>query len=300
MRVFVTGATGFVGSAVVPELIEAGHEVVGLARSERAVERLAAVGAEAHRGELGDLDGLRRGAAGADGVVHLAFIHDFTDLPNSGGADLAAIEAMGEELAGTGKPLVVTAGAVTARSGTAGTEDDAVDPDSPAVHRMASENATTALAERGVRSSVVRLAASVHDRGDYGFVPALIGVAREQGVSGYVDDGRNRWPAVHRRDAARLFRFALESGTPGSRYHGVHELIPFRDIAVAIGRGLDVPVESIASADAADHFGWISALTAYDAVVSADLTRERLGWTPEHHGLLAELEAGHYFQVPAA
>lgn len=295
MRVFVTGASGFVGSAVVPELIGAGHEVVGLARSDRSAEKLAAAGAEVLRGDLGDLDGLRKGASETDGVVHLAYVHDFENLAESARIDQAAIEAMGEALGGTGKPLVITSGISSSASGAPATEDEAPTPNSATGHRAAADLAAVALAERGVRSSVVRLPI-VHDRDDPGFVPTLIGVAREKGVSAYVGDGSNRWAAVHRRDAARVFRLALEAGKAGSRFLAVAESVPFRDIAEAIGKGANVPVESISAEEAPEHYGWIGHFVVnFDVSVSSRLTRERLGWSPERHGLLADLAEGHYF-----
>ncbi|MFF4058268.1 SDR family oxidoreductase [Streptomyces sp. NPDC001668] len=296
MRVFVTGATGFVGSAVTRELLDAGHEVLGLARSDRSAQALKAAGAEVHRGDLTDLDSLQRGAEAADGIAHLAFIHDFTNLGASGEADLRAIEAIGGVLEGTGKPFVVTSGLLTA-PGRVGTEEDPADPDSPAKHRHASEVATLALAERGVRSSVLRLPPSVHGEGDYGFVPMFIDFAREKGVSAMVGDGSNRWAAVHRFDAARLFRLALEEAPAGVRLHAIgDEGIPFREIAGTIGRGLDVPVMSVAPEEATDHFGWLGRFAAIDMRASAALTRKLLGWAPEHPGLLPDLEAGHYFK----
>ncbi|MFJ6387510.1 SDR family oxidoreductase [Streptomyces sp. NPDC091972] len=297
MRVFVTGATGFVGSAVTRELLGAGHEVVGLARSDRSVRALKAMGAQAHLGDLTDLDSLRRGAEAADGVAHLAFIHDFGNLTASGEADLRAIEAIGEVLEGTGKPLVVTSGLLTA-PGRVGTEEDPADPDSPGRHRLASETATLALAERGVSSSVLRLPPSVHGEGDAGFVPMFIDLARDKGVSAMVGDGSNRWAAVHRLDAARLFRLALEAAPAGVRLHAIgDEEVPFREIAGAIGRGLDVPIVSVAPEEATDHFGWLGHFAAVDMRASAVLTGKLLGWRPEHPALLPDLEAGHYFRT---
>ncbi|WP_406176998.1 SDR family oxidoreductase [Streptomyces canus] len=295
MRVFVTGATGFVGSAVTRELLAAGHEVLGLARSDRSVEALKSAGAEVHRGDLNDLDSLRRGAAAADGVAHLAFIHDFTNLTSSGEADLRAIEAIGSVLEGTGKPFVVTSGLLTA-PGRLGTEEDPADPDSPAKHRHASEFAALALAERGVRSSVLRLPPSVHGEGDIGFVPMFIDFARDKGVSAMVGDGSNHWAAVHRLDAARLFRLALEAAPAGVRLHAIgDEGVPFREIAETVGRGLGVPVTSVAPEDATDHFGWLGRFAAIDMRASATLTRKLLDWQPEHPALIPDLEAGHYF-----
>ena len=303
MRVFVTGATGFIGSAIVPELIGSGHEVVGLARSDRSAAALAAAGAEVHRGDLDDPESLRAGAAAADGVIHCAFIHDFAQLESSGRTDLRAVETFGAALEGTDRPLVVTSGIGLLAPGRVATEDDAADPASHAGHRVPSEVATLALAARGVRSSLVRLPPSVHGEGDHGFVPVLLDIARRTGVSGYVGDGSSRWPAVHRLDAARLFRLALEAAPAGSVLHGVAEQgVPTREIAAVIGRHLDVPVTAIAPEDAGDHFGWLAAFFAADVPASSALTRERLGWTPEQPGLVADLEAGHYFAAarPAA
>ncbi|WP_329228104.1 SDR family oxidoreductase [Streptomyces canus] len=295
MRVFVTGATGFVGSAVTRELLDAGHQVLGLARSDRSAEALKSAGAEVHRGDLNDLDSLRRGAEAADGVAHLAFIHDFSNLTTSGEADLRAVEAIGSVLEGTGKPFVVTSGLLTA-PGRLGTEEDPADPDSPAKHRHASEVATLALAERGVRSSVLRLPPSVHGEGDIGFVPMFIDFARDKGVSAMVGDGSNHWAAVHRLDAARLFRLALEAAPAGVRLHAIgDEGVPFREIAETVGRGLGVPVASVAPEEAMDHFGWLGRFAAIDMRASGTLTRKLLDWQPEHPALIPDLEAGHYF-----
>jgi nucleoside-diphosphate-sugar epimerase len=298
MRVFVTGASGFIGSAVVPELIGAGHQVVGLARSDASADALAAAGAEVHRGALDDLDSLRDGAAAADGVIHLAFIHDFSDYASSIQTDLRAVETIGAALEDSGKPLVNTSGTLTlATLGRVGTEGDVPHPAGP---RGASENAAIALAGRGVRSSVVRLAPSVHGNGDKGFVPRLIGIAREKGVSAFVGDGSNRWPAVHRLDAARLYRLATEAAPAGSRLHGAgEEGVPFRDIAEVIGRQLQLPVVSIAAEDAGEHFGFLSAFVSLDNPTSSALTQERLGWTPQGPALIADLERGHYFDGDA-
>jgi nucleoside-diphosphate-sugar epimerase len=297
MRVFVTGASGHIGSAVVPDLLAAGHQVVGLARSDGSAATVAALGAEVHRGDLDDLEGLREAAAAADGVIHLAYNHDFRDPAAAAAADLRAIEAMGDALAGTGKPLVVTSGTLllaVAVPGRVGTEED----HAPGGARVDSENAAVALAARGVRSSVVRLAPLVHsDLDRHGFGPRLIRIARERGLSGYVGDGANRWPAVHTRDAARLYRLALEAAPAGSRLHGVgDEGVPVRDIAAVIGRNLNLPAASIAPAQAAEHFGFLGALLALDNPTSNRRTRDLLGWRPLHPGLLADLDAGHYFR----
>jgi nucleoside-diphosphate-sugar epimerase len=295
MRVFVTGGSGFIGSAVVTELARAGHEVLALARSDASAAKLVRLGAEIHRGALEDLDSLRAGAAACDAVAHLAFIHDFSQIEESGRADLRAIEAFGEVLAGTGRPLAVTSGtgmlAATGRN-----EDDLPQLGGAGAHRAPSEHATVALADRGVRSVLVRLPPSVHGEGDHGFIPRLIAIAREQGVAGYVGEGANRWAAVHRLDAARLFRLALESAEAGSAVHGVgDEGVPTRDMADAFARHLGVPVRSIAPEDASEHFGWLGGLFAADMSASASLTRERLGWAPVQPGLIDDLEQGHYF-----
>jgi nucleoside-diphosphate-sugar epimerase len=298
VRVFVTGATGFIGSAVVRELLEAGHEVVGLARSDTAAAALTAAGAEVHRGALDDLDSLHDGAAAADGVIHLAFSHDFSDYVGAGKLDLRAVETLGAALEGTGKPLVVTSGTLMLTRiapGRLGTEEIAADPGS-AAPRIASENAAVSMAERGVRASVVRLSPSVHGEGDKGFVPSLIGIAREKGVSAFVGDGSNRWPAVHRLDAARLFRLAVEAAPAGSILHGAgEEGVPFRDITEAIGRQLKLPVVSVAAEDAGEHFGWLSASVPLDNPTSSTLTQKLLGWHPVQPALIPDLEKGHYF-----
>ena len=303
MRVFVTGATGFVGSAVVPELVGAGHEVVGLARSDPSAAALASAGAAVHRGDLEDLDSLRRGAAAADGVIHCAFIHDFSQMQNSAGVDLRAVETLGAVLEGSGRPLVVTSGTGLLTPGRPSTENDMPDPASHASPRAPAEVATRALAERGVRSVVLRLPPSVHGEGDHGFVAMLVDIARTKGVSGQVGEGANRWPAVHRLDAARLFRLALEAAPAGSVVHATaDEGVPTREIAAVIGRHLDVPVTAVAPEDAAEHFGWLGAFFAADIPASSAQTRARLGWEPAQPGLIADLEQGHYFQTarPAA
>lgn len=291
MRVFVTGATGFIGSATVQELLGAGHQVLGLARSEAAAQALVAAGAEAHWGSLDDLDSLRRGAAAADGVVHLAFNHDFSAYSAAGELDQRAIQAMGNELAGSGRPLLATSGLAGFNLGRPATETD-----TPAYSLRQSEPAALALAAQGVRAMVVRLAASVHDRGDYGFVPTLINIARQKGESAYIGDGLNRWPGVHRLDAARLYRLALEQGTAGACYHGVaDEGVALRDLAALIGRHLNVPVSSKSAEEAADHFGWLARFAGLDLAASSALTQQQLGWQPSHPSLLADLEQGHYF-----
>ncbi len=296
MRVFVTGATGFIGSAIVPELIDAGHDVVGLARSDHSVAALEAAGAEPHRGSLEDLDSLRSGASAADGVIHCAFIHDFSALENSGLVDRHAIDAIGATLAGSDRPFVVTSGTGNPALGRPSTERDTPDDNARPNHRTRSEQMTVALASQGVRTSVVRLPPSVHGEGDHAFVPAIINIASEKGVSAYIGDGANRWPAVHRLDAATLFRLGLESAPAGSILHGVDDQgIPTREIAEVIGRQLDLPVVSVAPAQATDHFGWLAAFFGLDVPSSSALTRELLGWEPTQPGLIADLEEGHYF-----
>lgn len=273
MRIFVTGATGYIGTAVVRELIEAGHKVIGLTRSDNGAEKLKKAGAEVHQGSLDDLDSLRSGAEIADGVIHLAFKHDFANFADSLSADLRAIETMGEALKGSGKPFVTTAHA----NGTA------------------SDNAVMALVKSGVRTAIVSLAPSVHDKGDKGFVPRLISIAREKGFSAYIGDGSNRWPAVHRLDAACLFRLALEAAPAGSRLDGVgDEGVPFHDIADVIGRHLNLPVSSISREEADAHFGFLGALAALDIPRSSVQTQELLNWRPVHPTLISDLER-HYF-----
>lgn len=302
MRVFVTGATGFIGSAVVRELIDNGHEVIGLARSDQAAAALDAAGAGVHRGALDDLDSLRSGAEATDGVVHTAYIHDFSRMQDAANTDLAAIEALGATLEGTNRPLVITTGTALIKPGEVATEDDPGPSGSGGHPRLRAEQTGKELANRGVRTSIVRPGASVHGEGDHGFVPVLIDIARTQGVSAYIGDGANRWPAVHRLDAAVIYRLALESGPAGSVFHAVaDEGVPTREIAEIIGRHLDVPVVSVAREDAAEHFGWMGVFFGLDAPASSALTQERLGWTPVQPGLVADLEHGHYFRpVPVA
>ncbi len=290
MRVFVTGASGFIGSAIVRELVASGHDVVGLARSDEAAAAVAAAGAEVHRGALGDLESLHRGAAASDGVIHTAFIHDFSNYPAAAQADQLAIETLGSELEGSECPLVVTAGTFGVR-----TENDDPSTNFPRV----SEKSALAFASRGVRASVMRLPASVHGEGDHGFVPRLIAIAREKRVSAYIGDGNNRWPAVHRLDAARLYTRALESAPAGTKLHGVaDEGVRIRDIAEIIGRRLNVPVVSKTRDEASDHFGFLAMFLGEDVPASSVITQERFGWHPEQLGLLADLDHDYYFKTP--
>jgi len=296
MRVFVTGATGFIGSVVVDELLKAGHQVLGLARSDAGAKSLAVAGAEVHRGSIEDLESMRTGAAAADGVIHLAFIHDFSKFVANCEADRQVVEAIGSVLAGSDRPFIVTSGTGLANTvpGQPALEDNPT-INSSVIPRAASEEAAASLSARGVNVSVVRLP-QVHDEVKQGLVTMAVAMAREKGVSPYVDDGLNRWPAAHVLDTARLYRLAFEKRAPGAKYHAVaEEGVPLRDIAEVIGRGLKVPVVSMSQEEAAGHFGWMAMFVGRDSPASSAQTRERLGWHPTGPGLIADLERMNYF-----
>ncbi|KAG9604210.1 hypothetical protein KCV01_g6539, partial [Aureobasidium melanogenum] len=296
MHVFVTGATGFVGSAVVKELLEHGHEVSGLVRSDASAEALARTGAHVIRGSLEDLDSLRQGATQADATIHTAFNHDFSRFAENCELDRHAIETLGDALVGTNKPLVVTSGVGHMEVGRLATEDTPSLPVSVAYPR-ASEATAEAVAARGVNAMVVRLPFTVHGDGDHGFVPMLVNIAREKGLSAYIGEGHNRWPAVHRFDAARVYRLAVERGTRGARYHAVSEEgVAFRDIAGTIARELGLPVKGLGADDVAAHFGWFARFTGLDVPASSARTRQELGWSDAGHPALLDDMTQHYFR----
>ena len=305
MRIFVTGASGWIGSAVVPELLGAGHEGVGLARSEASAQRLEAAGALVQRGDVDDPDGLAKAATESDGVIHLAFQHEVAwsgDFAAAAAADRQAVEAMGAALADSDRPLVLASGILGLTAGRVATEDDGLVPSAevranPAGRRSATALLTLSLRGRGVRSSVLRLPPTVHGDGDHGFVATLVGIARQRGVAGYVGDGTNRWPAVHRSDAARLARLAVEAAPAGSVLHAVgDEGVPFREIAQAMGRHLDIPTVSVAPSDAVEHFTHLGHFVALDSPATAGVTRHLLAWEPTGPSLLEDLEQDHYYR----
>ena len=295
MRIFITGASGWIGSAATAELLEAGHEVVGLARTDAAAEAIVAAGAIAHRGSLDDLDSLAAGAEAADGVIHLGFNHDFSDMAGAGRTERAAVTVLGDTLAGSDRPFLFASGLAFLAPGRIATEDDHSLMNGPDAPRGGGSNLALSYSEKGVRTVALRFPPTVHGEGDHGFMAELVRVARATGSSAYIGDGTNRWPAVHRNDAAHLVRLALDHGPAGSVVHATgEEGVAARDIAAAIGSELDLPISSVAAEDAAAHFGWIGAFFATDMPASSALTRERYNWTPTHPTLIEDLEAGRY------
>jgi nucleoside-diphosphate-sugar epimerase len=294
MRVFITSASGWIGSAVTRELLASGHEVVGLARSDASAAAVEALGAEVRRGDLTDLDSLRAAAEGADGIIHTAFIHDFSAHEDAAAVDFAAVSLFGDLLEGTDKPLVIASGILGAVS----VETDRPDPATAWSPRLKTEAMLLGFADRGIRSASIRLAPTVHGDGDHGFLATLVGIDREKASAGYIGDGTSTWPAVHVLDAAHLFCLALEKAPAGSVLHAIDdEGVRMRDIAEVIGRHLGVPLVSVAPDDAVEHFGWLGRFLAIDSKASSAITRELMGWEPTHPNLLEDLEAGHYFRT---
>lgn len=296
MRVFVTGASGFIGQAVVRELVTNGHAVLGLARTDEKAAQLAKLGAEVQHGDLEDHASLTKGVMACDATIHLAFVHDFSRYAQANDIDRAAIGAMFDVLAGTNKPFIGTSGTAMATPGRTATEDDPPNKDGHAL-RAKAEELVVASASRGIRTAVVRLSPTVHGEGDKGFVPMLVDIARKKGIAGYIGDGANRWSAVHRTDAARLYRLAVEKGAAGVRFHGVaEEGIAMKTIAEAIGRGLGVPTKSIAPADAQAHFDFLARFAGVDCPTSSAITQKTLGWTPTGPDLASDIEK-HYVRA---
>jgi nucleoside-diphosphate-sugar epimerase len=296
MRVFVTGASGFVGSAVVNELLSAGHKVLGLVRSESAAQKLTEIGVEAYLGDINDLDTIKKCASECDAVIHTAFNHDFSQYKASCEADRVVIEAFGDALAGSEKPLVITSGIGLLRGDSIITEDDTIEATSDVIPRAASEEAATVIASKGVNVYVVRLPPTVHGAGDHGFVPMIIGMAKENGKSAYIGDGQNRWPAVHRFDAAKVYRLIVEKRPQQKIFHAVAEQqgIPFKEIAETIGKGLNVPTVSLSQEEAEKHFSWFMHFASFDCPASSEKTQSVLGWKPTESGLLKDMETAYF------
>lgn len=291
MKVFVTGATGFVGSVIVEELNRHGHQVTGLARSPESAEKLKRQGASVHLGSLEDLESLKSGAKNVDGVIHCAFNHDFSKFAENGQAEKRAIEAIGQTLKGSSRPLVVTSGVALLAPGGLAVEADSRPADSPIPRDP--ETVALAFANHGVRAMIVRLSPTTHGNGEGGFAGLLAGIAREKGVSAYIGKGENRWPAVHHRDAAQIFRLALEKGTTGAKYHAVAEQgVSTKEIATAIGEALRIPIVSVSTDEAAAHFGWFKDFAMMDCLASSEQTKANLSWKPTHLGLIADLKSG--------
>ncbi|MDR1073563.1 MAG: SDR family oxidoreductase [Treponema sp.] len=296
MKIFVTGATGYIGSAVVKELVAAGHEALGLARSDKAAAALAAAGVAAHRGSLEDLESLKSGVAMSDGVIHTAFLHDFSNFAAACETDRRAIEAIGATLENSNRPFVIASGLAGLNPGGVATEEIAAAPPTFSTPRSATETALIEMASRGVRSAAVRIAPTAHGPGDHGFISQIIKIAQTKGISAYIGDGNNRWPAVHVLDAAKLFRFALEKAPAGTRVHAVaEEGIPFREIAAVISRRLQAPLVSISAEEAAGHFGWLGNIIGLDTPASSVITQKSLNWRPSQPSLLSDMNSDAYF-----